>query len=123
MRRSRLSAESKEARRASVVDEAIRANKIPPERREHYEREWDLNPVATEALLRELAPGVPLSPDLLSAGEGLPAEWFSVEPRKRSALSAEQGAATTKGDGGGLPWVKPRAQSARRGRITFAGDE
>lgn len=109
------------------MDEAINANKIQEARREYYEREWDLNPVATEAVLRELAPGVPVPESLFEDGDGLPAEWFGVGPRTRKSefVSATgRGAATTeKGDGDGLPWVKRSTQAARRGRITLAGDE
>jgi hypothetical protein len=118
-----LSAESRDARRARVVDEAIGAHKIPPERREDYERKWDANPTATEALLRELAPGLPPSSFLLS-GEGLPADWFAGGSR-RPSLSAERGStvrASGSEDDGGLPWVA-RFKPAQHGRVTLARDE
>jgi hypothetical protein len=115
-----LSADARKAgRRFQIVDEAIRANKIPESRREYYEREWDLNPVATEAVLRELAPGVPVPESLLAEGEGLPVEWFDRRgPHKQMSgpISAEQDA-----DSGGLPWVSTNTRNARQGR-TIAGD-
>jgi hypothetical protein len=100
-----------EERRELVIEAAIQAHKILPQRREFYRGRWNENPVATEALLRELTP-VPPEVVEAEAEPGLPPEWFG-QPRAR----AQTGVAAE-----GLPWV-PIPDPARRGRVTFAGDD
>jgi len=103
-----------EERRERVIDEAVKATKIPESRREHYRRAWNKDPIATEALLRELAPAFGPSEVAATEAEGLPAEWFGGSPaatRPAGDVEAE-----------GLPWV-PIPDPARRGRVTIARDE
>ncbi len=107
-----------EQRRDQVVEAAIAAGKIPPERREAYRSAWDSNPVATERLLAELAPGLPLE------GGGLPEQWFGsrrVKARGSGPPSAPPPAAKASA-AEGLPWV-PRRKAARAGRATFARED
>jgi hypothetical protein len=105
-------------RREWILDGSIRANKILPERRDAYARMWNQDPVATERLLDELAPGFP-QPGQAQAnpgvGEGLPRAWFGANATRPDLPSAAQVEAE------GLPWV-PRRKSAQAGRVTMAND-
>ena len=104
-----------EARRDRVVEQAIEAGKIPPERREHYRRAWNENPVATEALLAELAPG--LAPKRDDEG-GLPRAWFASLTQDDARKSPPPSPPAAQAETEGLPFV-PRSKPARRGRVTF----
>jgi hypothetical protein len=98
-----MSAPRDVSRREEVVLAAVRDGRIPPARADHYRRTWDANAAATEALLRELCPGLPPSSDQLAA----------------AGLSTAGAVAT--GDNEGLPWVS--RSSRQSGPVTFAGDE
>jgi hypothetical protein len=102
-------------RREWILDQAIAANKILPERRAAYARMWNQDPVATERLLDELAPGFPLRRQANVVGEGLPSAWFGAKSTRPQPPSAAQVEAE------GLPWV-PRRKSAQWGHVTVADD-
>jgi hypothetical protein len=122
-----------EERRNRVVEAAIEAGKILPERRNHYRAAWNRDPVATEALLRELAPGLPLAASASAPeDEGLPASWFpSLRAKPESPSSGGQASRTLPAAAGeGLPdeWFpKVRARKVRAAagwqRVTIDKDE
>jgi len=75
-----------EERRERVIDEAVKATKIPESRREHYRRAWNKDPIATEALLRELAPAVAPIEAGATEAEGLP--WVPIpDPARRGRVT------------------------------------
>jgi hypothetical protein len=93
------------AHREAVLDEAVRAGKFSPARKEHYRRLYDADPVGTEQVLALLASSLPVGelghagpldtarpPQARAADSGYPREWLN-----------------------GMP-------SSTRGRVTVAGD-
>ena len=113
-------------RRERVLAEAVAAGKIADERREAYRRMWNKDPVATERLLAELAPGLAAIPSI-SAEQPLPREWFpSLANADRRAGTERQPVSAAPPPAGqveaeALPWVK-RPKPARQGRVTIADD-
>lgn len=79
------------ARRTRVVDDAIRAGRIPPARRAHYSQLMDADEEGTTALLASLEAGVvPVGDEVGSGntdealdGSSYPEEWLSDEERRR----------------------------------------
>lgn len=82
------------ARRARVVDEAIRAGRIPPARRAHYSRLMEVDEEGTTQLLASLEAGV-VPVDELGSGNtdevqdssSYPEEWLTDEERRRVAAA------------------------------------
>jgi hypothetical protein len=96
-------AERVAARRKDKVKAAIKAGKIPPARREHYERLMAMDEDGTTTQLDSLQPGVlPVGDGVgnlgngdegqVTAAQGLPDEWFPDIAEKR--LAASRGPAT-----------------------------
>jgi hypothetical protein len=69
----------RELRRDHLIEQAVAAGKFPPSRREHWAREYDRDPAATEVTLAALAPALVgvRSPTALAAGDSpYPRELF-----------------------------------------------
>ena len=54
--------------RDRALDEAIKAGKFPPARREHYAKAWDVDPDGTKQLLATLADGLVPMTDIGAPG-------------------------------------------------------
>lgn len=117
---------------------AIRAGKIPAERRPHYEALFARDPDGTTALLDKLAPGLP--PEAAATVEaGLPSSWFRPSARlaRPTVLEAKAASAPARpsppaANADALPeaWF-PEARERRsvalaaasgRGRVVMAND-
>lgn len=118
--------------RDKSIDAAIADGRLVPEARERWIRNWDANPKATAAVLKELAPGLrPEQQAVLDAAvgqqAGLPDEWFRA--RRRSAdgarpprsVHAGVGVRTASASPPRSP-AKPKSSPAAKGKAAEAID-
>lgn len=107
-----VAARLSENERDQFLDEAVKAGKFPPSRREHYLAAWVADPTGTRALVDSLSPGlVPVSARGTAGGNSQTAsdydpQWLS--PRERVSIATARN--------GGVP------VSSENGRVTVGGD-
>ena len=97
-----LAAEARqvEAEKKSTLDGAVAAGKIPPARREHWEKQYDADPEGTKETLASLDAVLPVTevgkvPTAEGASEtSYPTEWLSPAERRAAAEGRETGPGT-----------------------------